>query len=136
MSRRWGCLAGLLVLVAVPASADDEIEHAALARVRLTTEAALTSGCARIGAVKDDSVKDLKRKILRAGGNTGLLSFGVQDPETIYAEVFRCPGPAAAPPRIPPPPPGSPPPGPPSSGPPPPGPPPPPPPPPPAVPIR
>jgi hypothetical protein len=61
-----------------------------MARLRLTTDPALTRGCARMGAVNDDSVKDLRRKIVRAGGNTALLIFGIEDMSRIYAEVFRC----------------------------------------------
>jgi hypothetical protein len=50
-----------------------------------------------MGAVNDDSVKDLRRKIVRAGGNTALVIFGVEDMSRIYAEVFRCPTPEAPP---------------------------------------
>src|SRR5262249_8111522 len=97
------------------ASAQDA-EHAALARVRLTTDAALIQGCTQVGAVSDDSVKDLRRKILRAGGNTGLLSFGIEDLSRIHAKVFPGAGPVTAPPNMPLPPPGPPPPPPPASG--------------------
>jgi uncharacterized protein YcfJ len=90
----------------------DDAEKIALARVRLTTEAALTTGCTRLGLVSDDSIKDLRRKIVRAGGTAGVLSFGVDDLSTIHAEVFRCP-PTDAPLSIPPPPAGTPPPAPP-----------------------
>jgi len=60
----------------------------------------------------DDSVKDLRRKIVKTGGDTGILSFGA---DQIYAQVFRCAGTARPPdpsaaPTIPPPPPGVPPP--------------------------
>jgi hypothetical protein len=68
-----------------------------MARLRLTTDPALTRGCTPMGAVNDDSVKDLRRKIVRAGGNTALLIFGIEDMSRIYAEVFRCPTPEAAP---------------------------------------
>jgi hypothetical protein len=40
---------------------------------------------ARVGVVNDDSVKDLRRKIVRAGGNTALLIFGIEDMSRIYA---------------------------------------------------
>ena len=62
-----------------------------MARLRLTTDPALTRGCARMGTVNDDSVKDLRRKIVRAGGNTALLICGIEDMSRIYAEVFRTP---------------------------------------------
>ena len=81
--------------------------------VRLSTERAAARGCTPITKVSDDSIKDMRRKIVRVGGNLAILSFGVEDLSTIYADVYRCDGvaPAAgAPPRIPPPPPGPPPP--------------------------
>ena len=116
----WGAL--LLLASALPAAADDG-ERIAMARVRLTTDPALTRGCTRVGAVSDDSIKDLRRKIVRAGGDTALLAFGVEDLSMVYAQIFRCPPPPPAsapappappaaprPPGVPPPPPGSPPP--------------------------
>lgn len=95
----------------------DDAERLALGRIRLTTDPGLAAGCARLGTARDDSVKDLRRKIVRAGGDTAVLSFGLED---IHAEVFRCagarPAPAPGPPGgIPPPPPGPPPPPPPDS---------------------
>jgi hypothetical protein len=93
------------------ASADaQDPERLAMAHVRLTTERSVLAGCARVGAVKDDSVKDLRLKIVRTGGNAAVLSFGVDDLETIYAEVYRCQPPPARRPEIPPPPAGPPPP--------------------------
>jgi len=81
-----------------------------MAHLRLTTEPGLIAGCARVGAVSDDSIKDLRRKIVKAGGNAALLSFRVDDLSTIQAEVYRCTGAARAPFSIPPPPAGAPPP--------------------------
>ena len=116
----WGAL---LLASALPAAADDG-ERVAMARVRLTTDPALTRGCTRLGAVSDDSIKDLRRKIVRAGGDTALLAFGVEDLSMVHAQVFRCPPPAPLPasapappappaaprpPGVPPPPPGPPP---------------------------
>lgn len=103
------CLGVLLLASASYARADDT-EHWAMAHVRLTTEAAVAQGCARVGAVSDDSVKDLRRKIVRAGGNTGLISFRADNLSAIHAEVFRCPAARTAPLQVPPPPPGPPPP--------------------------
>jgi hypothetical protein len=94
----------LQVALVSPAVADDA-ERYALSRVRLTTETARTRGCTLLGSVSDDSVKDLRRKILRLGGDTALVSFGVEDLSKIYAQVFRCPPPAATTPAPPPPPP-------------------------------
>jgi hypothetical protein len=85
-------------------------EKREMAQVRLTTEAALISGCTRIGVVRDDDVKDLRRKIVRAGGNAAVLEFGVDDLSTVQAEVYRCTSTAKAPSNIPPPPAGAPPP--------------------------
>jgi hypothetical protein len=125
MKTRALCLAGLLLTTSAPlagrAGAQD-VEKIAMARVRLTTEAALTKTCTRIGAARDDSIKDLRRKIVKMGGDTAYLSFGgVEDLSVVYAEVFRCPAPPAAAPgtapaRVPPPPPGPPPPPPPPPG--------------------
>jgi hypothetical protein len=92
-------------------------ERRAMAQVRLTTEAALLSGCTRIGMVRDNDVKDLRRKIVRAGGNAAVLEFGVDDLSTMQAEVYRCTSTAKAPSNVPPPPAGAPPPPPPPAGP-------------------
>jgi len=102
MNIRFAWTLGLVLMAAVPAAAQDG-ERIAMARLRLTTDPALTRGCARLGAVSDDSVKDLRRKIVRAGGDTALLTFGIEDMSMVYAQVFRCP------PAPPPPPPGTPP---------------------------
>jgi hypothetical protein len=117
-ARVWGVVVAvplILVLGAPPPStADDASERYAMTRLRLTTENARTKGCTLIGSVSDDSVKDLRRKILRMGGDTALLTFGIEDLSRIYAQVFRCPASAPAPatpaPPPPPPPPGTPPP--------------------------
>ena len=69
----------------------------ALARGRLPPAPAHTLGGARRGAARHDSLKDLRRKIVRFGGNTGLLTFGgLEDLEVVFAEVFRCADPPAA----------------------------------------
>jgi hypothetical protein len=113
--------------LAGPAGAQDA-EKIAMARVRLTTEPGLTQGCPRIGTTRDDSVKDLRRKVVKMGGNTAVLAFGgTEDLSVIYAEVFRCgerpaAAPGTAPARIPLPPAGPPPAGPPPPPPPPPAP--------------
>jgi hypothetical protein len=86
----------LLTALAGPAAAQDA-EKIAMARVRLTTEPGLTQGCSRIGPARDDSVKDLRRKIVKMGGNTAVLTFGgTEDLSVIYAEAFRCGDPPAA----------------------------------------
>jgi hypothetical protein len=119
MNTRALGLAGVLVTMTASLASGaraQDLERLAMARVRLTTEVGLTQGCARVGSAHDDSVKDLRRKIVRMGGNTALLSFGgSEDLSTIFAAVFRCVGPPAvapgsAPAGIPAPPPGPPPP--------------------------
>lgn len=119
MNRRGTRTAGALLMMtatlAGPAAAQDA-EKIAMARVRLTTEPGLTQGCTRIGPARDDSIKDLRRKIVKMGGNTALMAFGgTEDLSMVYAEVFRCGDPPAAAPgtapaRIPLPPAGPPPP--------------------------
>jgi len=104
----------LLLTVVAPAHGQDP-ERLAMARLRLTTDPALARECTRLGVVDDDSVKDLRRKIVRIGGDTAVLTFGTEDMSRIYAQVFRCPPPGALPPGAPPPPPGPPPPPPPPS---------------------
>jgi len=106
----------LTVPLAGPAGAQD-LEKIAMARVRLTTEPARAQGCSRVGTARDDSIRDLRRKVVKMGGNTAILAFGgTEDLSVIYAEVFRCGDPPAAAPgtapaRVPPlPPPGPPPP--------------------------
>jgi hypothetical protein len=79
-----------LVVGAVPARAESESKL--MRQVRLTTEPAQTQGCTKLTIVSDDSAKDLRRKIVRAGGNTGLVTFGGSDLAVIYAEVFNCTG--------------------------------------------
>ena len=78
-------------------------ENLAMARVRLSTEPGVARGCTRIGAVSDDRVKDLRRKIVREGGDTGILTFSTDNMSTIIAEVYRCPSPRSAAPKTSPP---------------------------------
>jgi hypothetical protein len=84
-------------------------ERIAMGHVALTTDVSLVRGCALVGRVKDDEVKDLRRKIVRLGGDTAVVAFGFDD---IHADVYRCPTPraGASPTPIPPPPAGTPPP--------------------------
>jgi hypothetical protein len=109
MTNRLGWTAALLLTSASAATAQDA-ERLAMARVRLTTEASVTRGCTAVASVSDDSLKDLRRKIVRLGGDTALLAFGGEDLERIYAQVFRCPPPTPLPAGVPPPPAGTPPP--------------------------
>ncbi len=79
-----------------------------MSHVRLTTDASVAARCTRVTFVSDDSLKDLRRKIVRVGGDTAVLSFRSDDLSVIQAEVFRCP--VSAPAQVPPPPKGVPPP--------------------------
>jgi hypothetical protein len=104
-------VAALLALASAAWAQDPE--RLAMMRLRLSTEVAAVAGCIRIGQVADDSLKDLRRKIVRIGGDTAVLSFGVDDLEIVHAQVFRCAKPPAgsgSAPDVPPPPPGTPPP--------------------------
>jgi hypothetical protein len=109
MNIRATC-AGLLLLVPASTVWADDAERLAMTRVRLSTEPTAAAGCTLIGKVSDDSVKDLRRKVVKIGGNLAVLSFGPTDLSLIYAEVFRCTAPAAPAAGVPPPPPGPPPP--------------------------
>ena len=102
-------LLAAVVIAATTSAAGAQDDNARLARVRLTTDPRVPVGCTRVGLVRDDSIKDLRRKVVKAGGDTALLSFPADDLEKIDAQVFRCPA-HATPSQIPPPPPGPPPP--------------------------
>src|SRR5262245_25167978 len=94
-----------------PARAQDA-ERLAMANLRLSTEPGIGRGCTRIGFVSDDSLKDLRRKIVRTGGDTAVLTFRQDDLSRIQAEIYRCAGarPPGGPSAPPPPPPSAPPP--------------------------
>jgi len=95
--------------IAIGTATGDDGENLAMARVRLSTEAFVAKGCTRIGAVSDDRVKDLRKKIVREGGDTAILTFSTDNMSTILAEVYKCPLPRSAAPKTTPPPPVSPP---------------------------
>ena len=102
MKRTMGFV-GTLLLASASSAAADDAEHLAMARVRLTTEPSVARSCTRVGQVSDDSVKDLRKKIVRAGGDVGVLSFSTDNMSNILAVVYRCPAPASAAPRTAPP---------------------------------
>jgi len=86
-------LVGLSVvgwLSASPAFAASAAEKVAMFGVRLTTEPQVLAGCQRTGRVSDSSMEDLRKKIVRSGGNAGLLTFDSDDLGRVYAEVHRC----------------------------------------------
>jgi hypothetical protein len=80
----------LIVLLAGPAFGQSAAEKAAMFAVRLTTEASVLADCERTGRVSDDSIEDLRKKIVRTGGNAALLMFDTDDLEKVHAEVHRC----------------------------------------------
>ena len=80
----------LVVAFAGPAFGQGVSEKVAMFAVRLTTEAPVLSSCERTGRVSDSSMEDLRKKIVRAGGNAGLLVFASDDLDEVHAEVYRC----------------------------------------------
>ena len=116
-------VAALLVLLTTSVATAEDFTRQAMSRVRLTTDPKVPVGCTTLGTINDDSLKDLRRKVVRLGGDTALLSFPAEDLARMNAVVFRCPpvapamtrppsarpvtppGPPIAPPAGPPPPP-------------------------------
>ena len=90
-------VAVVIVLFSVSAALAQDATRVAMGQVRLTTDPRVPIGCTTLGTVSDDSMKDLRRKIVRLGGDTGLLSFPAENLERIQAVVFRCPPPGSAP---------------------------------------
>ena len=116
MQKMIAGLGILLVTTFVSYAGADDRERNAMARVHLTTEGSLAVGCTPVGSVHDHSIKDIRQKIVKAGGNMGVLSFRNADMASIYADGFRCRRSAeSAPPYVQVPPPGYPPPPPPPS---------------------
>lgn len=96
----------LLLAPVAAAAADDAAEELAMARVRLSTESYVAKGCTKLGTVSDDRVKDLRKKVVRAGGNMGILTFSTDHMSTILADVYNCPPKTTTPtPKVSPPPP-------------------------------
>lgn len=98
MTRQATGVMGMLLLIATQAgpAVAQEAEKMAMARVRLTTEPGLTQGCAHVGTTRDNSIRDLRRKIVKMGGNLAVLAFGgSEDLAMVFAEVYRCGDPPA-----------------------------------------
>jgi len=112
MKSSW--ISGAAVLLAaacVSRAGAEDLEHFAMSHVRMSTDPSIAMGCGRVSRVSDDSLRDLRRKVVRSGGNTAVLSFSTDDLGVIMADVYRCTPPAARrPPNVPPPPAGPPPP--------------------------
>lgn len=105
-----------LVVASVSSAWAQDAEDFAMSQLRLSTDPSIAGGCARMARVTDDSLKDLRRKVVRSGGNTAVLSFTGDNLSMIIADVYRCQPAARRPPNVPPPPAGAPPPPPPPSG--------------------
>src|SRR3989449_11590330 len=97
---RATCLA--VLLVSVSSAWAQDAERSSMAHLRLTTEPGLTAGCVRVGAVSDDSIKDLRRKIVKAGGNAAGVSFEIEGMSTVHPAGYPWPTSADPPFRIPP----------------------------------
>ena len=87
----------LIVLLTASVAAAEDATRLAMARVRLTTDPKVPVGCTTLGMIDDTSVKDLRRKVVRLGGDTALLSFPPDNLERMNAIVFRCPASSATP---------------------------------------
>jgi hypothetical protein len=94
---RAALLTVAVVVTLVSGAGAQDAERAAMAQIRFSTEQSAARGCSRVASAKDDSVRDLRRKIVRAGGNLAVISFHVDDLSNIFAEIFRCGGPVGAP---------------------------------------
>ena len=89
---RTALLATALVAALAASAHAQDAERIAMSQVRLSTEPAAAQGCSHVNSAKDNSVRDLRRKIVRAGGNMAVISFHVDDLSTIFAEIYRCGG--------------------------------------------
>ncbi len=79
-----------MVLVTAPAAWGQPFDRQTLLRVLLATDARQVAACQRLGIVSDTSPEDLRKKILRMGGDAGLVAFDLADPDKMNAEVYRC----------------------------------------------
>lgn len=85
------CLPVLLVLLSMDhALGQSAAEKVAMLALRLTTEASVLQGCEETVRVSDSDMEDLRKKIVRSGGNAALLTFDTHDMEVIHADVYRC----------------------------------------------
>src|SRR5262245_44525 len=92
--RRHGSSLASAVLIAVIltscASTSKEDEKARASKVRIVTDRAIVNGCQAIGSVTDDDIADLQTKVLRLGGDVGLVtkSHGARGAFGSYASAF------------------------------------------------
>jgi hypothetical protein len=84
-------LLGFVVLLATsPPAWGQAFDKQTLLRVLLATDARQVAACERLGVVSDTSPEDLRKKIIRLGGDAGLVTFDPADPDRMNAEVYRC----------------------------------------------
>jgi hypothetical protein len=95
----------LIVAGCASAAARDE-EKARAARVRIVANPETVNGCQPLGSVTDDDIPDLQRKVLRMGGDIGLVTVQSQGSSGAFGssgggfrsrtyatvEVHRCEG--------------------------------------------
>jgi hypothetical protein len=78
------------MLATDPAAWGQPIDRQTLLRVLLATDVRQVASCQRLGIVSDTSPEDLRKKILRMGGDAGFVTFDLADPDRMNAEVYRC----------------------------------------------
>lgn len=87
-------LTALIVIMSGAAVSAEVSERPLMQRVLLTTDARQITACERLGAASDTSLGDLRKKIVRRGGDAGLLTFDPDDLDKVHADVYRCQKPA------------------------------------------
>jgi hypothetical protein len=92
---RRALLAIVVLVASTPSVWGQALERQTLLRVLLATDARQVATCQRLGVVSDTSPEDLRKKILRGGGDAGLVTFDAMDPDKMNAEVYRCQKPVA-----------------------------------------
>ena len=87
---RRALLAIVILLATTSGASGQRFDRQTLLRVQLATEARQVATCQRLTIVSDTSPEDLRKKILRSGGDTGLVTFDPADPDKMTAVVYRC----------------------------------------------
>jgi hypothetical protein len=87
---RRALLAIVVLVASTPSVWGQAFDRQTLLRVLLATDARQVATCQRLGLVSDTSPEDLRKKILRGGGDAGLVTFDAMDPDKMNAEVYRC----------------------------------------------
>jgi len=87
---RRALLAIVVLLAMTPSAWGQAFDRQTLLRVLLATDARQVAACERLGILSDTSPEDLRKKIIRMGGDAGLVTFDAADPDKMNAEVYRC----------------------------------------------